>query len=207
MQKQLLSLQELVGTVDAKLEDVEETLATIERQGNGIAKQLAALEQNPRTPPRQEAEPEATPCAPGPIHSPQATRPHARFSILNQAFDEDAYKRAWGIGSSRKPVGTTKFGESARSIPDQKPQTLDAPRASKPPKMREPEDFDGTKGKVAKQWVTKAAIWSSTQRPNYESEESLVLRRFSFMKPGKAADWTQPHLERIITHKRDTVTT
>lgn len=55
--------------------------------------------------------------------------------------------------------------------------------------------------------VTKAMQWANAQLPNYENEEALVPRLFSFMRPGEVADWAQPHLEWIINNQRDAITT
>lgn len=65
--------------------------------------------------------------------------------------------------------------------------------------MRELEEFDGTKGKVAKQWFTKAFLWATVQLPNYNnSEPAIMMRLLLLMKLSKAADWAQPHLARLI---------
>ncbi|CUA68894.1 similar to pol polyprotein [Rhizoctonia solani] len=63
----------------------------------------------------------------------------------------------------------------------------------------EPEHFDGTRGRVAKQWWTKVTVWAALQRDNYESEQVAILHILTMMKPGKAADWAQPIMEKIVT--------
>lgn len=74
--------------------------------------------------------------------------------------------------------------------------------------MREPEEFDHTKGKAAKRWFTKACYWVNMQLPNYRNnEEAMVMRLLTLMKQGKAVDWAQPHLEGLASHHPEVITT
>lgn len=73
--------------------------------------------------------------------------------------------------------------------------------------MREPEEFDATKRRLAKQWFTKAFYWATTQLPNHNnSEETMLMWLLTLMKPGKAADWAQPQLEKMMGHKHNCLT-
>ncbi|CUA69806.1 hypothetical protein RSOLAG22IIIB_08733 [Rhizoctonia solani] len=142
---------------------------------------LDAMGTLPQTPPQGPSfGSEATPrTAPGPSHIHSPTPPSCPQTL--------------GAFPTNPCCGAYK-SNPAHTAP---PHSTGAP--AKPPKMKEPEHFDGTWGQAAKQWWTKISIWAAFQRDNYKSEQVLLLHILTLMKPGKAADWAQPIIERIIS--------
>ncbi|CUA71328.1 hypothetical protein RSOLAG22IIIB_09511 [Rhizoctonia solani] len=67
------------------------------------------------------------------------------------------------------------------TVPTTTPTPIAPPTAAKHPNMKEPK------------------IWASFQRPNYPMEETLLLHILTLMKPGKAANWAQPIMEKIVS--------
>ncbi|CUA71631.1 Transposon Tf2-11 polyprotein [Rhizoctonia solani] len=161
---------------------------------------LDAVETTPKMPPQGPSfGSEATPrAAPGPshIHSPTPIRPGSsvRFSGLGSPL---APKHR----DPSPPIVTPTTREATTSGPPRttSPPTTGTRASARPPKMKEPEHFDGTRGRVAKQWWTKISVWAAFQRDNYESEQVMLLHILTLMKPGKAADWAQPIIEKIIS--------
>ncbi|CUA70422.1 hypothetical protein RSOLAG22IIIB_04158 [Rhizoctonia solani] len=139
---------------------------------------LDAVGTLPQTPPQgpslgNEATPRAA-SGPSHIHSPTPVRPGSSVS---------AYK-----------------GNPFHWPPDsRRPAPLCGSAYTKPPKMKEPDHFDRARGRAAKQWWTRISIWAVFQRDNYESEQVMLLHILTLMKPGKAADWAQPIIEKIIS--------
>lgn len=192
MQEQILSLQEQVTNQGHSLDAVENQALDLDGHVGEIRKDIAildtttnkiwgAIEKGPRTPPPMSlGGAEQTP-RPGLFPAPSILSPTARRTARASFLKPKA--------EPREPAG-----DSSSSEDEVKPS-----RKVRAPKMKEPEPFDGTKGRAARQWGTKALIWGKVQLPNYQNdEEAVVTRLLMLMKPGKAADWAQPHLERIM---------
>ncbi|EUC54758.1 retrotransposon gag protein, partial [Rhizoctonia solani AG-3 Rhs1AP] len=70
----------------------------------------------------------------------------------------------------------------------------------RPAKVKEPDAFDGTRGKTAEDWLLRVAIWFRTVAPTFPDEESIILHILGMTK-GRAADWARPHISRIMARK------
>ncbi|CUA75312.1 Transposon Tf2-7 polyprotein [Rhizoctonia solani] len=105
-----------------------------------------------------------------------------------------------------RPGGSVRFSglASAKATPSTSILTRAAPthstgESTKPPKMKEPDHFNGTRGRAAKQWWTKVSVWAAFQQDNYELEQIMLLHILTLMKPGKATNWAQPIIKKIIS--------
>lgn len=146
MKQQVVSLQELVGTVGQNLIDVERYINCINNVTTGVMEQLNQLKKT-STPQGATAMGGADETPRPPIHSPTARRPHERSALL-PPFPSGTSQTVTGFFGGNRPPSSTC------TSPEQKPllRSLAKPSASsqpaKRPKMREPEDFDGAKGKL-----------------------------------------------------------
>ena len=65
------------------------------------------------------------------------------------------------------------------------------------PKVKEPEAFDGTRGKEAEHWGMRTVVWAQNIAPSFPDKQALVLQVLANTK-GKAADWAGPHIAHIM---------
>ncbi|CUA74819.1 Transposon Tf2-7 polyprotein [Rhizoctonia solani] len=227
LQEQNQQLAEQNDKVAISIEEInnkqikeQEALTLLKDQTQDIVDWLDSL-QEPKTPPMgatygPKATPHAASGATPHIHSPTPVRPRISVTFAQGLLHEKQPDSTVLLGATKcyqvSPIKVPKLSPSLHTPPAQAiPATpilaqsttspTTAPMAAKPPKMKEPDSFDGTRGRAAKQWWTRVTVWAAFQCPNYPAESALLLHILTLMKLGKAMDWVQPIIEKIVAQE------
>ncbi|KEP45579.1 retrotransposon gag protein [Rhizoctonia solani 123E] len=148
--------------------------------------------------PDEPSTPQKGPTRPDVDPTPKPAQPRRTVRVVSRSRSPDIKP----LHHSRSPSPTLgSFGlrtsYTPRTAQTTSPTTASGPRT---PKVKEPDAFDGTRGKAAEDWLLQVAIWFRTVAPTFPDEESIVLHILGLTK-GRAADWARPHTSRIMARK------
>jgi hypothetical protein len=199
-QEAIYDLDQRVGGLEKRGEEVNGRLMAIrslqENQQIGLREIHVALH-----PPQGKGKAKAEP-SPGPSR-PTETKKEPGRTPRRSSFTYSVTSA--GSSRSNSPV---RAGFSFRaSIP---PQSSSTPLANTPhpvPKLSSPDAYDGKrKGRPARQWLARVLAWVELSRAAFPDEQALILYMLHLLKDN-AANWAQPHLQKVLNHRRGAIAT
>jgi hypothetical protein len=198
--------------------DLDQRVGTLERIGEEVNGQLVAirsLQENqqiglreihqtllPNHPDHKgKAKAESTP---GPSTSTQPKKEEPSRATRHSSF-------VYSLGSShssREPSPVRKgFSFRASTIPPAAASTPIPGTKSHVPKLSSPDSYDGKKrGRPARQWLARVLAWVELSRAAFPDERALILYMLHLLKDDPA-NWAQPHLQKVLNHKRGAIAT
>lgn len=126
------------------------------------------------------------------------------LSHSSEVKDDDEEETIGMFGISKPP------GRKGKNPEDRKPPR---PRSRSPlretseyrvakPKFKKPANYDGkSKGKAARQWLTKVMVYVAAHKEGFKDENEVMLFMLTMMDD-TAADWAQPLIEAIAGEKK-----
>jgi hypothetical protein len=110
--------------------------------------------------------------------------------------------------SSREPSPVRKgFSFWASAIPPAAASTPVPGTTPHVPKLSSPDSYDGKKrGRPARQWLARVLAWVELSWAAFPDERALILYMLHLLKDD-AANWAQPHLQKVLNHKRGAIAT
>jgi hypothetical protein len=110
--------------------------------------------------------------------------------------------------SSREPSPVRKgFSFRASAIPPAVASTPTPAATPQVPKLSSPDSYDGKKrGRPARQWLARVLAWVELSRAAFPDERALILYMLHLLKDD-AANWAQPHLQKVLNHRRGAIAT
>jgi hypothetical protein len=194
--------------------DLDQWVGGLERRGEEVNGQLMAicsLQENQQIgcreihealhPPQGKGKAKAKPL-PGPSR-PTETKKEPGRTPRRSSFTYSVSSA--GSSRSNSPVRT---GFSFRaSIPPQLSSTPLAITLHPVPKLSSPNSYDGKKkGRPARQWLARVLAWVELSRAAFPDERALILYMLHLLKDD-TANWAQPHLQKVLNHRRGAITT
>jgi hypothetical protein len=198
--------------------DFDQRIGNLERQGEEINGRLVAirsLQENqqiglqeihktllPNHPDHKgKAKAEPTP-GPSTSTNPKKEEPSRATRRSSFVFSLDSNP------SSREPSPVRKgFSFRASTIPPAAASTPIPAAMSQVPKLSSPDSYDGKKrGRPARQWLARVLAWVELSRAAFPNEQALILYMLHLLKDD-AANWAQPHLQKVLNHRRGAIAT
>jgi hypothetical protein len=198
-QEAIYDLDQRVGNLEKRGEEVNGRLMAIrslqENQQIGLREIHEALH-----PPAGKGKAKAEP-------SPGPSKPTEIKKEPGRAPRRSSFTYSVSPHSSRanSPIRT---GFSFRaSIPPQSSSTPLATATPPVPKLSSPDPYDGKKkGRPARQWLARVLAWVELSRAAFPDERALILYMLHLLKDD-AANWAQPHLQKVLSRKRGAIAT
>jgi hypothetical protein len=109
---------------------------------------------------------------------------------------------------SREPLPVRKgFSFRASAVPPASASTPTPAATAQVPKLSSPDSYDGKKrGQPARQWLARVLAWVELSRAAFPDERALILYMLHLLKDD-AAKWAQPHLQKVLNHRRGAIGT
>jgi hypothetical protein len=200
----LFDLDQRVEALENKTEDVHGRIVAIrslqENQQIGLREiHQTLLPEHPDHKGKAKAEP-----TPGPSTSVQPKKEEPSRTTRRSSF-------AYSLGSShssREPSpARAGFSFGASALPPQAASTPTPVAAPHIPKLSSPDSYDGKKrGRPARQWLSRVLAWIELSRAAFPDERALILYMLHLLKDD-AANWAQPHLQKVLTRRRGAIST
>jgi hypothetical protein len=110
--------------------------------------------------------------------------------------------------SSREPSPVrTGFSFRTAAAPPQAASTPTPAATPHVPKLSSPDSYDGKKrGRPARQWLARVLAWVELSRAAFPDERALILYMLHLLRDD-AANWAQPHLQKVLNHRRGAIAT
>jgi hypothetical protein len=197
----LFDLDQRVAALENKTEDVHGRIVAIrslqENQQLGLREiHQTLLPNHPDHKGKAKAEP-----TPGPSTSTEPKKEEPSRATRHPSF-------IYSLGSSREPSPVRKgFSFRASAIPPAAASTPIPVGTPQVPKLSSPDSYDGKKrGRPARQWLARVLAWVELSRAAFPDERALILYMLHLLKDD-AANWAQPHLQKVLNHKQGAMAT
>jgi hypothetical protein len=198
--------------------DLDQRVSNLERQGEEIHGRLVAirslqenqqiglreihktlLPEHPDHKGKAKAEPTPGPSNFTPPKKEEPSRTTRRSSFVYSLGSSN---------SSREPSPVRKgFSFRASAIPPAAASTPIPAATPQVPKLSSPDSYDGKKrGRPARQWLARVLAWVELSRAAFPDERALILYMLHLLKDD-AANWAQPHLQKVLNHRRGAIAT
>jgi hypothetical protein len=201
-QEAVYDLDQRVGNLERQGEEVHGRLVAIrslqENQQIGLREiHKTLLPEHPDHKGKAKAEP-----TPGPSTEPKKEEP-------SRATRRSSFVYSLGSShSSREPSPVRRgFSFRASAIPPAAASTPIPAATPHVPKLSSPDSYDGKKrGRLARQWLARVLAWVELSWAAFPDERALILYMLHLLKDD-AANWAQPHLQKVLNHRRGAITT